>query len=292
MGRALAAIFCFVLSFAAAGAGTTGPLLWTVHGAQGTAYLLGSIHALPKNLDWQTPRLREAIAAADTFVFEVPMDEDSRLKAADFMRRNALFPMSESLPSFFDDRMRSQYRQVILLTHADPTYIVYMRPWLAALVLQGVADGGTGFIAAEGVDNKIYAEAKARKGVHFRALETDAVQFRLLMGDGKLDDELALLRQTFDEILKRRGPAMKDVVGAWMKGDVKALIACGPGDPELTPKARKALLDDRNGAWIPELVAMLNEKHTYFVTVGIAHLVGPGGVPARLRAAGLAVEGP
>jgi uncharacterized protein YbaP (TraB family) len=37
---------------------------------------------------------------------------------------------------------------------------------------------------------------------------------------------------------------------------------------------------------------MLKEKHTYFITVGAFHLVGPGGVPNLLRAAGYQVDGP
>jgi uncharacterized protein YbaP (TraB family) len=37
---------------------------------------------------------------------------------------------------------------------------------------------------------------------------------------------------------------------------------------------------------------MLAEPHTYFITVGAGHLLGPKGVPALLRAKGYRVEGP
>ena len=268
------------------------PALWVAHGPAGTVYMLGSIHALPKNVNWQTPRILDAVAKSDTFVFEVPMDEDSRTAATDTMRRNALLPMSTSLVSYFDDKMREQYRQVIMLTHANAEPIVYMRPWMAALVLQGVASGAGGFVAAEGVDNKIYTLASARKGTRFRALETDEVQFRLLMGDGNMDHELALLRATFADILKRRDASMQELFAAWSKGDAKSLARLGPDSQGWTPQARKALLDDRNRAWAPQIAAMLNEKHTFFITVGAAHLVGKYGVPQLLRAGGYAVDGP
>jgi len=268
------------------------PALWVAHGPQGTVYMLGSIHALPKNVNWETPQILEAIAHADTFVFEVPMDEETRAQAADTFRRNALLPASMALPSFFDEKMRAQYRDVIMLTRANPAPIVYLRPWLAALVLQGVASGGSGFIASEGVDNKIYALARKKKHTKFRALETDEVQFRLLMGNGKMDDELALLRATFAEILQKHATKADALLAAWTKGDAKALAALGPDSQGWTPQAKKALLDDRNRAWAPQIAAMLNEPHTFFITVGAAHLVGKGGVPQLLRAAGYRVDGP
>ena len=37
------------------------PAMWVVHGPRGTAYLLGSVHALPKNIEWQTPAIKAAI---------------------------------------------------------------------------------------------------------------------------------------------------------------------------------------------------------------------------------------
>jgi uncharacterized protein YbaP (TraB family) len=298
MRRALFGIaLCLFTALVAAPVFATGtlvatPALWTVHGPKGIAYLLGSIHVLPKNVNWQTPQITAAIHSADTFVFEVPMDADSRDGAKTMLRANALLPESTALPSLFDSQMRTDFRQVIVLTHADPTYIVYMRPWLAALVLQGVADGDTGFIAAEGVDNKVYALALADRVKHFRALETYNQQFRLLMGNGNLNDEIATLRLTFRHILTEHGQNLNVLLAAWARGDTKALANFGPDSPEMTPAGKKALFEDRNRAWIPQIAAMLNEKHTYFITVGAGHLVGKIGVPNLLRAAGYTVDGP
>jgi len=58
------------------------------------------------------------------------------------------------------------------------------------------------------------------------------------------------------------------------------------------PGAKKELIDNRNDAWIVQLDKMLQEHHTYFITVGTGHLVGPHGLPALLRAKGHNVEGP
>ena len=269
------------------------PAMWTVHGPKGTAYLLGSIHILPKNVNWQTPQLLAAVKRADTFVFEVKMDEETRDAAREDIGQKQLLPLSTSLVSLFDENMRRDFRKVIFKTHADPTLVVYLRPWLASMDLQGSGATDPQFVAAEGVDNKIYAMAVARKVKQFRAFETYQQQFRLLMGDGNLDHEMANLRVTFKKILaENHQETLHDILTAWAKGDVKALTAMGPNDPDMSPEDRKAMLDDRNHNWIPQIAAMLKEKHTYFITVGAFHLVGPGGVPNLLRAAGYQVDGP
>jgi len=78
------------------------PALWVVHGPKGIAYLLGSIHALPKNVDWEKPYIKEAARRADTFVFEVKMDSDSLAHDREVLTKEAFLPISESLPSYFD----------------------------------------------------------------------------------------------------------------------------------------------------------------------------------------------
>jgi hypothetical protein len=269
------------------------PALWTVHGPKGTAYLLGSIHILPKNVDWRTPQILAAMKRADTFVFEVKMDEDTQEAAREDIGPKEVLPLSTSLISLFDEDMRSDFRKVIFKTHADPTVVVYLRPWLASMDLQGAEGNDPRFVAAEGVDNKVYAMVSKRKGVQFRAFETYQQQFRLLMGDGNLEHELAKLRVSFKRILAEdHQETLDEIFAAWAKGDTKALTAFGPNDPNMSPDDRKAMIDDRNRNWIPQIAAMLKEKHTYFITVGAFHLVGPGGVPNLLRQAGYQVDGP
>jgi len=270
------------------------PAMWTVHGPKGTAYLLGSIHILPKNVNWQTPQILAAMKRADTFVFEVKMDEETQEAAREDIGQKQILPLSTSLVSLFDEDMRNDFRQVIFKTHADPTMVVYLRPWLASMHLEGVEGSDPRFVAAEGVDNKIYAMVSKRKGVQFRAFETYQQQFQLLVGDGNLQHELAKLRVTFKKILaeKDHQETLDEIFAAWAKGDTKELTKQGPDNPDMSPDDRKAMLDDRNHNWIPQIVAMLKEKHTYFITVGTFHLVGPGGVPNLLRAAGYTVDGP
>jgi uncharacterized protein YbaP (TraB family) len=268
------------------------PAMWTVHGSKGTVYMLGSIHALPKNVKWQTPRLMVALNQADTFVFEVPMNAESREKAVAYFRKNAVLPWGTALPSMFDAEMRADFRSVVMLTHADLTFVVYMRPWLAALILEGAASGTGALYPSEGVDNKVYAMAKARGVTQFRGLERDEDQFRLFIKDGHEADEIADLRLVFKDILANHGADGKPLLAAWMRGDTKTIARLVPENKASTPQFRKVWIEDRNRKWVPQVEAMLDEPHTFFITVGAAHLAGKTGVPNLLRAAGYRVDGP
>jgi uncharacterized protein YbaP (TraB family) len=273
------------------------PAMWVVHGPKGTAYLLGSIHYLPKNVHWQTPEIAAAMKRADTFVFEAPMDEEAWSNARAEFPKDTLLPLDISLPSFFDQEMRDDYRHVMFQIHGNPEGLVYLRPWVAAKAIQGQADGSEnikGLSLEEGVDKKVYLEAKARGVTQFRAFETVALHLHLLTDNGNIDEGMAELRRTLKSILAESSDqtAAQRLWDAWYKGDIKALAALGPENPKMPPAERKAMLDDRNHAWIPQITAMLNEKHTYFITVGAAHLVGKIGVPTLLREHGFRVDGP
>jgi uncharacterized protein YbaP (TraB family) len=267
------------------------PAMWVVHGPKATMYLLGSIHILPKTMNWHTPAITAALKSADSFVFEMPMDKDEQTRAATVLGQNMLLPITTSLPSLFDNDMRRDFKEVILQDRIDPRLIVYMRPWLAANALEGEASGTAGLHPSEGVDYTVYAEAKARGVEDFRAFESPDLHTQLFMDDGTPGGEMEKLRQTLKRMLKEK-PDFQALLTAWSKGDVKGLIAMGPDNAEMSPETKRLILDDRNNAWIPQIQAMLRERHTYFVTVGAAHLVGPGGIPNRLRAAGYTVDGP
>ena len=92
--------------------------------------------------------------------------------------------------------------------------------------------------------------------------------------------------------LKDIAAQVQPMVDAWAAGDQKKLDGLINGDLDRFPAARKALLDDRNRAWLPQISAMLKEKGTFLVTVGAGHLTGPTGLPTLLREAGHEVDGP
>jgi uncharacterized protein len=61
-------------------------------------------------------------------------------------------------------------------------------------------------------------------------------------------------------------------------------------DLEQEAQLYQRLLVERNKNWLPKLEALFARKGAAFVVVGAAHLVGPDGLVAMLKAKGYTVE--
>jgi hypothetical protein len=296
--RVLGIVLCALLTMGAAEAWAADapsvqahPALWTVHGPKATVYLLGSIHVLPKNLNWHTPQIDAALKSADVFVFEIPMDEtQDKQRVQDFISRNGLLPAGMALPSMLNAEERQDYAAAVELAHVPADNLSPMRPWLAALTLQAGLVLQQHLSPDDGLDKQVYALALKKPGASFRAFETLEQQLKLLM-----PEDQSLEMQEFDADLKEmlnETTEVRDLIAAWSKGDIKTLSTITNTGFKDNPRAEKVLFEDRNRAWVVQLKQMLAENHIFFVTVGAGHLAGPLGVPALLRQEGYKVDGP
>jgi uncharacterized protein YbaP (TraB family) len=265
------------------------PALWVVHSKTSTAYLFGSIHLLPANVNWHSPRLDSAMESADIFYFETSLDDAGKADALEFVRKNGALPAGTTLRSILGKTTLADYERALEKAHVAPETLDGDRPWLAAIALDVAYLQQMHYVVADGVDQQIFAYAKAH-GKTVRAFETAEQQLSLFIPK---DQKLELAE--FDIEMKDLQTEQEEIgsmVDAWGAGDAKAVGRLVTKDMEKEPEAKKILIDDRNHNWIKDFDIMLAGSGTYFVTVGTGHLVGPHGVPALLRAKGYKVEGP
>lgn len=266
---------------------TAHPALWTVHGRHSTVFLLGSIHVLPPHLAWRDKRVERAIQGADTFVFEVSPDADVAKK---FIAEKGSLPAGQSLRAMLPPASQADLDADLASVDVPEANLDTRRPWLVELALTTMQITQSGSSPASGVDVSLLAEVRAR-GKPVRFFETTEQQMALLAsGDPKLELE------SFEDFLKdfrAQKEELPAIIAAWSAGDVDKLSALGLGHLADHPDVKKALVDDRNRAWVKKIRAMLDdESGNFLVTVGALHLAGDAGVPALLRAGGYKVDGP
>ena len=264
------------------------PALWTVHGPKGTAYLFGSVHILPPQVDWHTKEIDAAIARADTFVFEIAIDGTTQAKLQNYIRQHAMLPKGQHLRDMLAPDARADFDKAVAGLAVAPQSLDRLRPWFAALTIDMIDLGKQHYSPQAGIEMQLQShEAKDKPVI---GLETVEQQLGFL---APKDPKLEL--QAFEAELRSTAHEHEEIgplLDAWMQGDTKELARLTFADMKKYPQAQKILIDDRNKVWVKQISALLNEDKVYFITVGAAHLVGPRGVPALLRAKGLAVDGP
>lgn len=284
--RALAVVAALALTAQAASAR---PPVWTARGAHGAALLFGSVHLLPKGLDWRPPALTQALAKADELWFELPIDQATNAEAVRLAGRRGMLPRGERLSTHLAAGQNARLGRVAASLGIPRLGLEAMRPWLAEVTLTLLVDARAGAMVSQGVETQV--ESLAPPAARRRSLETARQQIAFL-ADAAMADQVAALDETLIEIEERPG-AYGRVVGEWMAGDLEGLAADAL-EPlrRASPALYRRLITDRNKRWADALRRRLSRPGTVVVVVGMGHLVGPDGVPALLRAGGVRVEGP
>jgi uncharacterized protein YbaP (TraB family) len=287
--RRLAGLAAALAALAFAGAAAAGPPVWVVRDGDSELVLFGSMHVLPQGLDWEPPALAQALKDADDLWFELPIDPASEAETSRLANANGVLAPEESLFRMLGPADSARLQKLCAAYDVSPVLLDRLKPWLAEIALAAGAYKKEGADAATGVEQLV--AGLAPPGAQRRAFETPAEQIGLLSG-GALDEQLASLRETMDE-MESEPDQYRALVKAWVDGDIATLDreALAPMRNTL-PGLFRRMVADRNARWTKVLDARLKGHGRTVVVVGVGHLLGPGGLPDRLRALGYSVTGP
>jgi uncharacterized protein YbaP (TraB family) len=285
----LGAMLGTVLTAAPAGARAPEPALWQIKNGDSTVYLLGSIHVLPTNWGWRTKPINAAISSADVLVFESLLTPYSLGQTRVFVRQNGTLPRGKHLSTMLSPQGLEDFKAVLATVPIDADSINVMRPWLAGIILADarIVTSPTHVTFGDGVDAQIEAEAhKAKKAVHY--LESMESLFNILVAASP-DNDIKRFEANLHE-LRGSGGHFNLMLESWTSGNQTALGKLTAEDVADHPEEMHLVLDQRNRNWMPQIESMLAAKRTTFITVGAAHLVGPGSVMEMLCKRGWKVQ--
>ncbi|THD74415.1 MAG: TraB/GumN family protein [Phenylobacterium sp.] len=278
-----------LLALASAGAAAAEPPVWVVKDKDSELVLFGSVHVLPPGLKWEPPALKRAIAGADDIWFELPVDPATEAATAQLATQLGVLPPDQSLFRLLPPADSAQLARVAQAYGVSTMLLDRLKPWMAEIALAGAAYRKSGAETGSGVEQALSAEAPAT--AQRRAFETPAEQLGIFAAT-PVPEQIVSLRETMKE-LEDKPDEYDTLIRAWTSGDVAALEKEAL-DPlrEASPGLFRRIVTERNDRWIATLQARLRGKGRTVVVVGVGHLVGPGGLPARLRALGYSVQGP
>lgn len=249
------------------------PALWEVSGPKGEkAWLLGTIHALPRPAAWRSPTMNAALDGADRIVVEVAAVDPN---VFDELART---PGQPPLATKVAPGLRASLAARLKAAGLSESRFADLETWAAAMTLAQ----GSGQDPANGIDRAVVALAGPRPVV-----ELEGTRGQLAIFDRLPESEQ---RDLLAAVVADPGGAAESPADAWLKGDMAAIERDTHRGLLADPELRAALFTARNQAWTQRIAAMLAGGERPFVAVGAAHMAGPEGLPALLAARGYAVR--
>lgn len=265
------------------------PPVWVVKGRNAQVVLFGSVHVLPPGLAWEPAALRRAIAQANEIWFELPVDPATEAQTAQLATQLGVLAPDQSLFKLLPSEDSERMARVAEAYAVSPVLLDRLQPWLAEIALAGAAYRKAGADTSSGVEQAVAAQTPATTAR--RAFETPEQQLRIF-AETPIDEQIASLRETLKD-METDPDQFTTLIHDWMAGDVAGLDreALGPLR-QASPDLFRRIVTERNDRWLAALRKRLAGRGRTVVVVGVGHLIGGGGLPARLRALGYSVEGP
>lgn len=259
------------------------PALWLVEGPGGQqAWLFGTIHALPQQVDWRSPKIELALAGSDRLVLEIARIDDDAGTArvfASLAQSSGLPPLEQRLAPDERDELAEAMRTDGLKPGALDGY----ETWAAALLLQQAAIKAGASDSGNGIDRALL------RGYAKPVEEFEGAAAQLAIFDRLPEATQRTLLSAALTDPKEAARELDRLASAWAKADLDLIDRETNQEFLSDPVLREALLTGRNQAWAARLTVMLRGGAHPFVAVGTAHLVGKDGLPALLTAQGYKV---
>lgn len=260
------------------------PAIWRVSDRDSTIWLFGTIHALPPNFEWETAALRAIVARADRLVLEAVIDADLSQSAAALRTLGLAPPGAPPLAARVAPKDRP--RLVVMAGKAGVplAQLDRLKTWAAAMTLFGVTVNGLGVSAADGVEEQLKMQFRAR-GKPVDGLET--VEQQLGFFDTLSEPQQRGFLASVLAEGKSEASDFGRMIGAWAHGDERGIQRSFDADLAADTPLALVLIQRRNQRWADLIAARLKTPGSQLVAVGAGHLVGPRSVQTFLARKGI-----
>jgi uncharacterized protein YbaP (TraB family) len=271
---------CATVQPASTGAG---PALWEISDHDTRIYLFGTIHLLPKGLNWRTPALERAIAESDELVIETVIGDNPAAQAKTMLKLGTNTPNLPPLVQRVPAEKREDFAKIMTASGVPAAALDRMETWVAALTLSAVSYKAMGLQADLGVEQGLSGRLQGEGAQDHRAGDRGGAARLFRSAVGRRAAPAAGQRA------RRPGRGQEAVRGD--ARDLEPRRRCRDRQDlrqghEEDSGASRALLKRRNARWAQWLDKRMDRPGTVLVAVGAGHLAGSDSVQEMLRARG------
>lgn len=249
------------------------------NGLTEASYLYGTIHILPKDKFELSNSLKRAFDASTTIAMEVDLDMSGAEKIA--LAQKVMLPDGKTLKDYMaaQDYLQLKAYCIDSLQWSESKFerSSKLKPMFFSSVL--IQENMSNMASYEMEFNKM-AKKKKKETI---GLET--IEFQLGLFDQlPMQTQVDMLKQDYKSDMKN----YDTLLACYLREDLETLGKLMAEETSAYPEFNELLLVQRNKSWIAPMRAQMQKESTFF-GVGAAHLSGPDGVVALLRAQGFTV---
>jgi uncharacterized protein len=260
--------------------------VWAVRGAHNTVYLAGSIHMLPAGDAALPAAFDRSYSDSARLVMELDLGKFDPMEAMTWMMDHGTLPSGTNLRGVLGEQRYGRVTTAATGLGLPMSALDSLAPWVVGIEITDLAYEHEGYDPEQGVEEQLVRRAE-KDGKPTAGLETMPEELSSLTSLSSAD-QIRMLDQTVDD-LKDMKSEMREVTGAWRRGDAPRLGALLASEYDAFPSLYKPLVTDRNQRWLPQVEQLLKGNDNALVVVGALHLVGKEGLLELLRRKGYTI---
>jgi len=263
------------------------PAMWSVSDADTTVYLFGTIHLLPADYKWRTPKFDRAIAGSNELVVETIIDEKNPTELMAVMARLAVSPGLPPISERVPPAKRALLADAIRKSGIPQAAFDRLETWAAAFLLLANQFKELELKGEEGVE-VVLRGSFAAQGKPIGQLETNAEQLGFFDALSE-----ASQRQLLEGAIESSPETRKEfqaMLASWARGDVAAIARSFNSDLSASPELMNALIKRRNANWSKWIERRMAQPGSVMIAVGAGHLAGKDSVIDLLKRDGYRVR--
>jgi uncharacterized protein len=274
------------VAFACSHTADADPAMWVIRDADSTIYLIGTMHLLKHETEWNRAKVLGALGESSELWLEIA-DPTNQAAALPVIQRYGFDP-EHGLSSKLNREQREKLEKIARQYQVPMSTLEPMRPWLAAMILTELPLQSAGYDPNAGLDMTL-KETADKRGEKILGFETIEDQIRSL-ADLPERTQLEFLETTLDEV--SQGLALVETLAkAWVNGDTRTMDELLAEDVKRKePEVYEKLFVRRNIQWSNKIAELLQRSGVQLIAVGAGHLVGPDSVQTQLAKRGIKVE--
>jgi uncharacterized protein YbaP (TraB family) len=279
-------LVAFALFLAVALPAKAEPAMWVIRDKDSTIYLIGTLHLLRHETEWDSAKVKKAVTESSELWLEVA-NIDDQASILPLMAQYGMDP-KKTLSSKLTAAQNEKLSKVAATYGVPLESLEPLKPWMAGLMFAVLPLQKAGYDPNAGIDRLLRAQAE-KEGDKIHGFETAEEQVRFF-ADLPEPEQIAFLEETLGEA--EEGLAqLEKLARAWIDGDTATI-----GNLLVTelkneaPAVYQKLVVQRNIAWSKKIAEILQGSGVQQIAVGAAHLAGPDSLQVQLAKRGIKVE--